>query len=95
MKKCKECGKDKNVEDFYKAYSSKDFYQSVCKECKAMIYAKMNNDEREKLDKYKVEYNKNYYEANKEKLSKIRKAKYIQRKKAFENISKENISKEK
>lgn len=63
MNKCCRCKIFKSLENFHKNKAKKSGVGSYCKEC-LILYKKLNKD------KF-TEYNDNYYEKNKTKLSKL------------------------
>lgn len=66
MKLCKECGIEKNLEDFYKRSDSPDGYRNDCKDC---VKKRRKNYRQSNPDKI-YEYNKQYQEDNVEKRKK-------------------------
>ena len=62
MKKtCIKCGKEKDINEFYKNFANKDCYSNICKKCSSKIQKEWiaNNKER------KRELSRNYYQCKK------------------------------
>jgi len=70
MKKCCNCGKEKELEEFVKDNRRRDGYSTLCKECKRerdkiRYYEKKNEDE---FHSKKLEHNRKYKEKHKEEI---------------------------
>lgn len=85
---CKNCGIEKDIEEFRKSYSSlrkKYYYRNKCKKCERQQNNEYNkkryNNGGKELDKkyhdehrdFYREYNRNYYQKHKEEINKKRK----------------------
>jgi hypothetical protein len=79
---CKQCGVEKNIEDFYKNKTTKDGYNGVCKECRI-------NYKKEWTKKQGEDYWKNYYLENKEKIDDRNKKSVEKHKERFDKYQKE------
>lgn len=55
LKKCTQCGLEKDVSNFYANYGTKDGYASMCKECQNKISTKYALEHKEELKQYKRE----------------------------------------
>lgn len=76
VKKCKKCGKVKDITEFYKHKETKDGYRNSCKEC----VKKQNKKWRENNKEYKKEINKKWREKNIEYCKEYRKKQYEENK---------------
>jgi hypothetical protein len=61
MKNCSKCKEVKSYEFFNKHKSYKDGYQTTCKKCINEVSKKYNLQNKERLDKYRNEYYKEYF----------------------------------
>lgn len=55
LKKCTQCGLEKDINEFYANPETKDGHSSMCKECQNKISAKYAQENKEKIKKYKRE----------------------------------------
>jgi hypothetical protein len=59
VKKCSSCGETKSVELFYRHKGIKDGYQNKCKSCHDSYTKTYYEKNKEKIVKYRVDYNRN------------------------------------
>lgn len=55
LKKCSQCGLEKDIDDFYLNYGTNDGHASMCKECQNKISTKYAKEHKEKIKKYRRE----------------------------------------
>ena len=55
LKKCTQCGLEKDINDFYVNYGTKDGHSSICKECQNKISKKYAQEHKEEIKQYKRE----------------------------------------
>ena len=80
LKKCSKCGKEKELEEFYKRSST--VYRTTCKECHTKYTTEYYKNHQKQIKKKRVLYNKanrdrikerksNYYKQNPDKLKDV------------------------
>lgn len=79
MKTCKDCNREKNLSDFYKAKTSKDGHHSYCKICHNI---RSKDKYYEKYDENRARLSK-YYEDNHEKEKAARREHYQKNKSTY------------
>jgi hypothetical protein len=82
-KKCKQCGKRKSIDKYYKHKTCKDGYRDICKICINKLSKEYVEKNKEKI----AQRQKKYREKNKEKLS--------QQRKDYREKNKEKVKKQK
>lgn len=93
---CSRCGRELNINNFYKMKSHKDGLRSECKECQKEDYNKNLKKRREYEKQYRkdnAERYKKHRENNKEKHLKYMKKYYTENKQKFKQYSEENKEK--
>lgn len=70
MKTCRKCNQVKSKDEFSFTNKAKGYRKSICKKCFAEYYRKYQNDNRQKLSEYSLQWykNNNYKELQKRKL---------------------------
>ncbi len=71
MKKCKECGEEKSLDNYYISckYKGKPIYKSYCKDCNIIRAETHRQDNLKHYNKLRKVYRKKYYDKNKELLN--------------------------